>query len=310
MAGTGISIPHSTIGLVVVTLGLITLSRLGILGDTATLTAAASAALLIFGLPHGTFDLALLRRAGMARQHAGSTDTARQRAGSTDTASTLKLVLLYLGCAAAMYLVWQLAPVVALAGFLVIAALHFAEDWQASGSRFVSTGIATAMLCAPSLLHGHSLRNLFGVVAGTPSAGALADVLLLLAPVGIAVALVGMAMLWQAGRRDLAVAAACALAAMVILPPVQGFAVFFCLVHSPMQFRAHASMLGWHGFRAWRGAVMPLSLAGLAIAGAVVAAAWPSSIAARIFVGSFVTLSILTVPHMLVPLIATRLARP
>ena len=292
MTRIGIVTGSPALGLVGITLGLTALSQLGILGDTATLTATASFALLVFGLPHGTFDLALLRRA--------------------DTAGRLsmpKLVLLYLGCAALMYSLWQVGPVLALAGFLVTAVLHFAEDWQANGSRFIAAGIAAALLCAPSLRHVESLRTLFGIVTGNPDAAVLADVLLLLAPVCTVMALVGMAMLWQAGRRDLAVAAACALTAMVMLPPVQGFAVFFCLVHSPMQFRAHASLLGWHGFGAWRGAVVPLSLAGLAVAGLVFAAAGAPQLADRIFIGSFVTLSILTVPHMLVPLIAARLGR-
>ena len=128
--------------------------------------------------------------------------------------------------------------------------------------------------------------------------------MLLVAPVAMVVALIGWVVLWQAGQRALAISAGCALAAMLLLPPVPGFALFFCLIHSPMQFRQHAGLLGLRGFRQWRGIVVPLSLAGLGIAAAVFIENGDISIPTNLFATSFMTLSILTVPHMLVPRIA------
>ena len=276
-------------GLVLLTMGAIGLHEVGFLVNSPALTATISALLLVFGLPHGSFDLAILRRAdpsGLQR---------RSRPG---------IVLLYLGFAAAMYLVWRAEPVLALASFLVLATAHFAEDWDDCGSGFMAAGIAAGIVTAPALFHGAALRSLFVLLTGDTAAAVIADVMLLVAPIACAVALVGLGILWQAGRRRAAVSAACALAATLLLPPVPGFALFFCLVHSPMQFRRHADSLALRGFGQWGRIVVPLSLGGLGIAAAVLVLNNNASLATGVFAGSFMTLSILTVPHMLVPIVA------
>ena len=272
--------------LLLVTLGAVGLDRFGFLANTPALTVAASLALLVFGLPHGAFDLALLRRAAGTSFRAGS---------------SLAVIALYLGCAAAMYLAWRVGTVFALAGFLVMAVAHFAEDWEACDFRFIAGGIAAAIVSAPSILHADQLRSLFVLLTGDAAAAFLVDMQLLMAPAAIAVAFIGWVVLWQTGRRALAVSASCALAATLLLPPVPGFALFFCLVHSPMQFRQHAALLGLRGFQQWGSIVVPLSLAGLGIAAAVFIENDGRSIPANLFATSFMTLSILTVPHMLMP---------
>lgn len=276
-------------GLLLITLGAVALERFGFPADTPTLTVIECLALLVFGLPHGSFDLALLRRASGA---------------SPQPWSSLAVVALYLGCAATMYLAWRVGPVFALVGFMVMAVAHFAEDWDACGSSFIACGIAAAIVSAPSVLHIGQLRGLFALLTGDAAAAGLADMLLLVAPGALTVALIGCILLWQADRRSLAVSAGCALAATLLLPPVPGFALFFCLVHSPMQFRQHAGLLGLRGFQQWGGIVVPLSLAGLGIAAAVSIENGDRSIPANLFATSFMTLSILTVPHMLMPTIA------
>jgi Brp/Blh family beta-carotene 15,15'-monooxygenase len=283
----------ATAGLLLVTAIGIGLHAAGWLVDTPAVTAAASVALLIFGLPHGTFDLALLRQA--------SAEGFRTRSG-------VVAVALYLGCAAGMYLVWQLEPLVALAAFLLMAVAHFAEDWEACGSRVFAFGIAAALVSAPALLHMERLGSLFVALAADPGAAVLAHILQLVAPAALAMALFGLGLLWRRGRRSEAISAGCALAALLLLPPVLGFALFFCLVHSPMQFRAHAGALGLQGFRQWARIVVPLSLAGLGIAAGVFALSRSPSIATGLFASSFMTLSILTVPHMLVPPLLRQLA--
>ena len=81
-------------GVLLTTVFAIGLDQAGALPETPQVTAILSAVLLVVGIPHGSFDLALMRRAG---------------AGG----STLRLVLLYLACAAVMYLAWRVAPVLA-----------------------------------------------------------------------------------------------------------------------------------------------------------------------------------------------------
>jgi hypothetical protein len=82
-------------------------------------TTGACLAILLFGLPHGTLDLEILKT-----QH---------RSGPRRMAGVL---LLYIGLAVVMYLLWKAAPIAALATFLVTAAVHFSEDWDDAGSAF------------------------------------------------------------------------------------------------------------------------------------------------------------------------------
>lgn len=281
--------------LVLVTLAAVGLFQIGLLAATPASTAVVSVALLIFGLPHGAFDIALLRRAG------GS---------SFDTRATLAMVALYLLAAAATYLAWRAAPGPALAAFLTMAVVHFAEDWRACGSRFIAAGIASAIVSAPALLHHDALGALFKLLSGDPRAAVLAELLLLIAPMAVAIAIVGAILLIQARQTALAVALSCTVTALVFLPPVAGFALFFCFVHSPTQFRHHAAELGLHGFSAWRGEVIPITIGGLGVATAVFVCNGGMPVSADFFSSSFMTLAILTVPHMIIPVIAEGFRHP
>lgn len=278
-------------GVLLVTAITIGLNLAGLIAQTPIMMAILASSLLIFCLPHGSFDLALLRRAGA-------------------TGSTVYLILLYVGCAATMYLAWRLAPVLALAAFLVMAVAHFAEDWEACGSRFIATAVAAAIVTAPALLHLADLRALFTVLTGDRAAAVVADMSLLVAPVAVVVALVGVGLLWQADRKKLALLASCGLAAMLLLPPVVGFAIFFCLVHSPLQFQSHTEALGLKGARHWRGIVVPISIGGLGMAGVIFLLHSGPSLTTSVFAVSFMTLSLLTVPHMLVPMFAHQFRNP
>ncbi|WP_372915953.1 Brp/Blh family beta-carotene 15,15'-dioxygenase, partial [Sandarakinorhabdus sp.] len=280
--GTGIPLR----ALLTLTAGLLALDAAGAIPDTPLITAAVSLLLLVAGMPHGGFDLALIRAAG----------------GGTDVGSRAGVILLYLGCAAATYALWQVAPVLALAGFLALAVAHFAEDWRRCGSGLLAGGLAAAIVCAPAVLHADALRGLFARLAGDARAAVLADALLLAAPTAMVLAAVAIVLLIQNQHRRLAMAAACSLAAMLLLPPVIGFAVHFCLVHSPLQFRDHARQLGLRHFRQWRAAVIPLSLGGLAVAGGILVRGDGTALAHNLYASSFMALAVLVVPHMLVPL--------
>ena len=252
---------------------------------SSAMTTATCVTLLIGGLPHGALDLAVLRR---------------------DAEHRIALVIcLYLGLAAAMFATWQVAPTLALALFLAMAMAHFAEDWSDSEHPFFALGIALAILSAPALFHHQAMGELFVLLTGEPNAVGLADTLLLVAPAATACALLAILLLWNGGYRATAANAACALAAMVVLPPVTGFAIYFCLIHSPSHFRAGLKRLA-----PATGVTRPTivaTLGGLAIAVAAFHFLPASDPSSGLFVASFMTLSILTLPHMTVPLIIRRL---
>lgn len=245
-------------------------------------TVIACAAILAFGLPHGTLDLAIVRR--------------ERDAGRV---AMVILLLCYLGLAALMAAVWQFAPVVALAVFLVIAALHFAEDWREHCPPFFAQAISVALLSAPALLHLTTLERLFVALSGSGDAAIVANVLLLLAPMSLAVATVAIWTMAKAGHDNQAVAAAITLAAMILLPPVVGFALFFSLHHSPSQLKAAIARTSG-GPRAWRTIAM-LTFAAFGISAALFVGEVRADLPDQFVAASFMTLSLLTLPHMVVP---------
>lgn len=257
--------------------------------DGVTPTMAACIAILIFGLPHGALDLEIIKR---------------ER--GTGGLGIFGLILLYLGLAAAMAAVWCLAPVEALAIFIVVAVIHFAEDWAELESKFLAQGMAIALLAAPALFHMADLEQLFVALSGHSDAAVLANLMLLLAPMSIALASVAIWTLWRTGFRDQAAAAALMLTGMVVLPPVVGFALFFCLYHSPRHLGAALSRVDWSPRTRW---VIPLvTFAALGIAAALFTNAARTDLPDQLVAASFMTLSLLTVPHMIVPAIVDALA--
>lgn len=252
-------------------------------------TIAACAFILLLGLPHGSLDLDIIKRE-------------RQMGGL----ATGALLLIYLGLAGAMAAVWQMAPVAALSLFLIVAVVHFAEDWRELNSNFLAQGMAIALLSAPALLHLAELERLFEVVSGQRDGALIANLLLLLAPMSVAVASVSVWSLWRTGFRDQARAGAMMLAGMILLPPVVGFAVYFCCYHSPRHLGEALLRVKSSPRAKW---IVPLvTMAALGIAAALFAGEIRADLSAQAVTASFMTLSLLTMPHMIVPAVADRVA--
>ncbi len=276
------SFPGAAVGLGV-TLSLLAAAAAGLpLSGSAALIAACTA-ILVFGLPHGALDVEVIRIRG---------------AGENGRAAILTV---YVGLAALTATAWLVAPVAALAGFLGIAVVHFAEDWTEMQSRFLATGFAAALIAAPALLHRQAVAGIFVALTGTPMAARLADGLLMVAPVALAVAAVGIAALIASRRFVAAAAAAASLVALLALPPVPGFALFFCLFHSPRHFVGALRAARRWRVANWLPVVVPVTGAALAIVTGVYLLHGGLAVPDRLGAATFMALSILTVPHMLAP---------
>lgn len=267
-----------------VLVALVALHFAGVGLGGAAPTTAACVAILLFGLPHGTLDLEIIKREQ-----------------GRDGLGTSALLIVYLGLAAAMLLLWQLAPVAALATFLVVAVVHFSEDWEELRSKFLAQGMAIALLTAPTLLHLTELEQIFVAVAGHDDAVLIANLMMLLAPMSMAVACVSLLTLWRAGLHDQAVVGGSILIGMVVLPPVVGFALFFCLYHSPRHLGMALTRIAPAPVA--QRVVPLLTLAALGLAAALFAGVARADLPAQLVAASFMTLSLLTVPHMIVPVI-------
>ena len=246
------------------------------LGSNAA-TILCCIAILLLGLPHGALDLVAL----------------------LDARSTARAVAVYLALAGVMAALWWAAPGAALLVFFAIAVGHFGEDWPGPG--VVAHGAALALLAAPLLFHRGEIDALFAIIVGPRAILPLADSLLLVAPVAIAAGLTGCALLWSAGHRILAASSVASLVGMIMLPPLAGFALSFGLFHSPRHF---ARGLAEIGSRPWQLPVAAASGAAL-FPGIVVGLLGPPDLLyAGVIRSTFVVLSVLTVPHMLLPKIS------
>ena len=249
-------------------------------------TGMACVLLLVFGLPHGALDIATIRRIAPNAQQL--------------------VVGTYLAAAATMFVVWWISALAGLAVFYTVSIIHFADDWQNDHERFFGSAIALALLSAPTILHGDDLQGLFVALTNDHRAAFLANILELVAPVSIAIALVGLATMRSPQR---SIAGFCGLVAMLILPPVIGFAVFFCLFHSPRHFREGWAALGSNVASGTTVRVVAMTLAGFGIAAMIYAVSGQLRLPTSLFAASMMTLSVLTVPHMLSQTILERISR-
>jgi Brp/Blh family beta-carotene 15,15'-monooxygenase len=271
-------------------LSLIALAAAGVdFGGNAALT-VASLCILTFGFPHGAFDLALIR-----------SDWDRIGGGA--------ILPMYIGAAASMAALWWAAPVLALAVFLAIAIIHFSEDWDDTGSTFLSTGVALALIAAPALLHRVEVADIFVALTGTRQASLLADGLLFSAPVGLAVAVAAILALCLERRFGTAASAATSLAALICLPPAVGFAVFFCAFHSPRHLGQAVRTLGLTRSSQWIRIAAPTMMGALALVAVLYTVRQQLPTGLGLTSTTFMALSILTIPHMLVPRLAAALAQ-
>jgi len=254
--------------------------------ETPAVTIAAGSAIALLGLPHGAMDLQVLAR---------SYRVGRQRFAA--------VTALYLTCAAVMALAWWAAPVAALAFFLLIAVVHFGEDWQAAEQPFLQHGMALALLATPALLHKAATAAIFVALTGTSDAALVADALLVVAPVALVVAVTAIAAMAANGAYKTVASAVLSLAALAVLPPALGFAVYFCLFHSPQHFAQRLRLLGWSRARQWLPVVVPVTALAFAIVAGLFALVPATGVSARFVAAIFMTLSVLTLPHVAVPIL-------
>ena len=180
----------------------------------------ALAFVVLIGLPHGAFDGAIARQLGYARTLGG----------------LIKFITVYLGLAAAVVAFWVWQPGLALALFLMISALHFG-----SGDATAASGIARAVQI---VAHGGVAVfgiSLFHLQQVTPLYAALTngDVLLavmmteffplFIMPIAVVYLISAIR---DAGLRPRLVELALLCLLLSVVPPLVGFAIYFCLIHT------------------------------------------------------------------------------
>jgi len=255
--------------------------------------AAVVAATIVFiggGLPHGAYDIALLRRAvALDRSGGGMAGGGLVRVGL--------VVGGYVATALLMVSLWLTMPLVALVLFLAVAAVHFGEDWAMLEEPLLRVAAGAAVIGAATIGHPSAVSGVF-VAMSDPRAAVVARIVTAIAPVALLVTLVGIALAWRQGSRHWASAMAVCLGLLIVLPPVAGFALFFVFLHSPRHLAQTRVLLRDMTRARWIGTGALLS--GVAILGwwgvRVIA---PSRFDPSVGAQAFQLLASVAVPHLL-----------
>lgn len=270
---------HPVFWIAAIALALTLVARLPLDGPTAT-----SIATLVFvfgGMPHGAYDIALLLRA--------------TRLGRRGLAIAVGG---YVAIAGAMAGAWIAVPLVALILFIAVASVHFGEDWTMLDEPLLRVAAGTAIIAAPAIGHPADVARLFVAMAGSEGGEVVARAMIAVAPVALLVTAVGIAVAWRDGARGWAAATAIAFLALIVAPPVAGFALFFVFLHSPRHLEGARAALDGVSRRCWlaTGAIM----SSLAIGGWLLfAASLSRSLTPDSTAQAFQLLATVAVPHLL-----------
>jgi len=245
--------------------------------------ALLSPVILLLGVPHGALDIVFVRR--LTRL--------------SSLAEWGLFSLAYLAAAAAVVLLWWWAPGVFLALFLLISAFHFSGDPEGDTAAVCRVLYGGAVVLCPLALHAAEVSSLFAALAGEAAAQTLVAALQWAAwPWVVAIGVAALIGAKQHAARSIEWVSMTAL--LTLAPPLIGFTVFFCAMHSARHvlrtrdYTQAGTLRHLLPLAAWP---MLVTVAGLAVAWWLTdGQALDQRLAQLLFVG----LAALTVPHMMV----------
>lgn len=268
-------------------------SLLGARLSVQTELLVAAALIGLVGLPHGAIDPLLAARVYRFSR----------------PSEWAMFVACYSGLALCVVLLWTVAPVLFLTGFLLVSLVHFSEDLVTGASWLSRLVYGATVLVLPALRYAPETERLLALVAGSDAA---VPVTTLLAQASWPLLVLALVCAVAEGRRRPMVGAEIAGVALLsaCAPPLVSFTVFFCLMHSLRHLLRAAMGEGAMSVRALvRAAAWPM--AGTAAAALL---AWPllgtQSLDAAVMQLIFVGLAALTVPHMVLVEVAARAGWP
>ena len=239
--------------------------------------------ILLLGVPHGALDTVFVRQLVVIQSAAG----------------WMLFLIAYLLAAVSVAAVWWFAPGFFLVVFLLISAFHFSGDPDSQTPVWFRALYGGAVIVCPIALHADAVLEIFALLSGLPAAQAVVVALQSLAwPWVAAIAIAAIA----GARRDLprSIELVSMTALLCFAPPLMGFTVYFCFMHSArhvLRTRTYSTVGTLRhllGLAVWP---MLFTLAGVALA------AWlfeDKPLDMRLVQLLFVGLAALTVPHMMV----------
>jgi Brp/Blh family beta-carotene 15,15'-monooxygenase len=254
------------------------------LSSTAALVVLVVGVVLI-GLPHGALDPLVARKAFGGRRY-----------------TTIAFYAIYLALVLAYWLLWNRYPTVGLSFFLLIAAFHFGSDWEPRGSFVTRCAYGLAIVTLPVLRFPSEVASIYTML-GTSHAAALITMSRILAPAAVGIAAVGAALQFRQRWSD-ALELLSIVSGALLLQPLVFFTCYFALLHSPRHLLDTAQGLGMTSLKRIYLATLPVLLATLLLAGLAYWLLPHIGMAAHVVRIVFIGLAALTVPHMLLDVIA------
>lgn len=261
----------------------------GLYSDTA-LPVIATLLFLIGGLPHGAFDIHRVAN--------------RARLGHGRLAIFLTI---YVAMVVLALLLWRMAPSFVLILFLMTAIVHFAEDWPEIKEPLFRIALGFAPICAIGVAHPTEVEAIFSAMAGPMTADVITKSFVLFAPVTLLISIVGLGVAARGLDWSRSVLFALLIGSLFLLPPLVGFAVFFCLFHTPRHFGAIQNELS--GWTVKQFALVAVGVSALAVALGVLLA--PMALIGGIATAAagFQLLAAVALPHQSVGLFEKLLSR-
>ena len=255
----------------------------------APLDLAALGAVVLIGLPHGALDGAIAIHLGFSRR----------------MILFIRFLLLYVGMAGLVIAAWIVAPALCLLGFLVISMIHFGAGDARHGSGWVRGAEVLAhgglVVAGISQMHRGETDVIFAYLTGGDTMLVWQGLDMLTVIVGVSLVVCLAQALWHRRWRGTALELGVLAVLFALTPPLVGFAVYFCCVHSARHVAAIMSGLRQHmSANAMLLQTLVFTVASW-LAGA--AAIWwfadmadPQPVILRVV---FIGLAALTVPHMI-----------
>ena len=255
----------------------------------APLDLAALAAVVLIGLPHGALDGAIAMHLGFSRK----------------ALLFIRFLLLYVGMAGLVIAVWVLAPALSLLAFLVISMIHFGAGDARHGAGWVRGAEVVAhgglVVAGISQMHRNEVDVIFAYLTGGETGLVWQGLDILTLIVGAALVICLAQALWYRRWRGTAVELGMLAVLFAMAPPLVGFAVYFCCVHSARHVGSIMSSLRQHmsaGAMVIQALIFTVAswLAGAAAIWWFADMADPEPVILRVV---FIGLAALTVPHMI-----------
>ena len=255
----------------------------------APLDLAALAAVVVIGLPHGALDGAIAMHLGFSRR----------------ALLFIRFLLLYVGMAGLVIAAWIMAPAVCLLAFLVISMIHFGVGDARHGTGWVRGAEAVAhgglVVAGISQMHRPEVDVIFAYLTGGDTGLVWQGLDILTVFVGASLVICLAQALWYQRWRMTALELGALAVLFAMTPPLVGFAVYFCCVHSARHVASIMSSLRQHMSAAGL-LVQALIFTGASWCAGAAAIWWladmddPQPVILRVV---FIGLAALTVPHMI-----------